>query len=193
MTPARAFHLRTTLTLAAAVLLASAPEARIEHWREKATLTFSSSVLIPGTTLEPGTYVFTLREVRGVRHFIEVSDRRHVIVAAPQAVPAKRTAPGRSQIELFSSGDPTLRALKAWFHPESGYGHEFVYPEAQALFIAEHAKRPVLSVDTWNGDLAEGTLRLLESSRAAAEWRLASSVTRDWEAWNRARADSRSR
>ena len=193
MTRARASHLRISVTLAAAVLLVVASEARIEHWRDEATLTFSSPVLIPGTTLEPGTYVFTLREVRGLRHLIEVSDRRHVIVAVPQAVPVKRTAPGRSQIALFSSSDPPVRALKAWFHPESGYGHEFVYPEAQALFIAEHAKRPVLSVDTWNSDLARGTLRLLDPSGAAAEWRLTSSVTREWEAWNRARADARRR
>jgi hypothetical protein len=36
-------------------------------------------------------------------------------------------------------------ALKAWFYPGDGWGHEFVYPKRRAIELAKETKEPVLA------------------------------------------------
>jgi len=159
-----------------------------DTWNDKTTLTFSDAVMVPGATLPPGTYEFQLADSRSARHIVRIRNKDGQIVASAQAVPIKR---------LESKGDTVLRfgatdvgappALKAWFYPNSLYGHEFVYREDQARQISERTKTVVLSTDTSEDDIQKGTLRTITPTGQRTEWKGDDATLREWDDWQRAR------
>jgi hypothetical protein len=63
------------------------------------------------------------------------------------AIPSYRHRPSDKTIIRFeerAAGEP--QAIKAWFYPSKTYGHELVYPKAEALALAEANNTPVPSM-----------------------------------------------
>src|SRR5688572_30839001 len=138
----------TTITaLCAAAVLAAPVLAVADTWNERTELTFSEPVMIPGATLQPGTYIFKLADSRGTRHLVQVYKRDGgELVTQTQALAVRRPEPLGETMLTFNPTDRGVPALKAWYYPHSSYGHEFIYPEAQARQIAERSKTIVLAV-----------------------------------------------
>lgn len=140
-------HLTITL-LAAAGAVVLAPPAHADAWNEKTILTFSAPVEIPGQTLPAGTYVFKLNDSQSNRHIVQVmnKDENHNY-GIFLAIPDYRAIPSEKTIVTFKerpAGSPP--ALKGWFYPAKHFGHEFVYPKAEAVKLAAVNNTPVPSI-----------------------------------------------
>ena len=179
-----------TAGLAMAILIGSAAVAGANQWNDRTILKFSEPVMVPGATLQPGTYVFELMDSRASRHQVQIlTEDGEKVVTLAQAVPMKRTEPKGDIVVKFNptaAGSPP--AVKAWFYPGSLYGHEFIYPDKQAKEIAERTKTIVLSVDVPGSDLEKGTLRTYNASGLTADWRGDPATMKEWDEWQRNRA-----
>jgi hypothetical protein len=141
------------------------PGAKADEWNQKTVLTFSGPVEMPGQTLPAGTYVFKLADSQSNRHIVQVfnKDQNHLF-GTFLAIPSHRLRPSEKTIIRFderAAGSP--QAIKAWFYPHRTYGHEFVYPKAEALALAEANNTPVPSVPA---DLAPDTTKPVVSMKA---------------------------
>ncbi len=129
---------RAAAGLAVALLVGYAPVAVADQWNDKTTMKFSEPVMVPGATLQPGSYVFKLMGSSSNRHLVQITtEDGSRVVALTQAVPMKRMEPKGDIVVKFNptdAGSPI--AMKGWFYPGSLYGHEFVYPDEQAKEIA---------------------------------------------------------
>jgi hypothetical protein len=141
--------------------------------------------MIPGATLQPGTYIFQLANPNTTSHMVRVTRKdTSDVIALLHAVPVKRAEAKGDNVLRFSPTDTGAPpALKAWFYPGSIYGHEFIYPEEEAKKIAAREKTLVLSIDIPNSDREKGILRTLDPSGRPAEWRADAATMREWEAW----------
>ena len=157
-----------------------------DTWNDKTTLRFPAPVLIPGATLPAGEYVFRLMDLKSNRHVVQIltADESRV-VATTHAVPVKRK---NSQDTTTLTFNPTAEgsppALKAWYYPGSTYGHEFIYPEAQAKQIAARSKTIVLSEGAGSGDTAHGSLRVYNADGTQGPWPADDAVIREWTVWS---------
>ena len=166
----------------AAVLAAATVPAAADSWNDRTILKFSEPVMVPGATLQPGTYVFTLVDSPGQRHIVRIlTEDRSKVIATTHAVPTKRQDPKGDVVLRFDPTEPgTPPALRAWFYPGSLYGHEFVYPEEQARQIAERTKTVVLSIDQAGTDMEKGTLRTYSPTGERVEWHGDPQTMREW-------------
>jgi hypothetical protein len=141
------------------------PGAKADEWNQKTVLTFSGPVEMPGQVLPAGTYVFKLADSQSNRHIVQVfnKDQDHLF-GTFLAIPSHRVRPSEKTIIRFeerAAGSP--QAIKAWFYPNRTYGHEFVYPKAEALALAEANNTPVPSVPA---NLAPETTKPVVSMQA---------------------------
>jgi hypothetical protein len=183
------------MRMAAMVLFAFAAltgVAGANQWNEKTILTFSEPVMVPGATLQPGSYVFKLLDSNANRHTVEIWTKDDSsLVTTTHAVPTKRMEPKGDVVLKFNPTEPgTPIALKGWFYPGSVYGHEFVYPPEQARKIAERTKTIVLSVDVPGKDLEKGTIHTYNASGQKSEWRGDETTMREWDTWQRNRSSA---
>jgi hypothetical protein len=171
------------LAVAAALLIAHVASA--DQWSEKTILTFTEPVMIPGATLQPGSYVFKLVDSSTDRNLVEISNERTgQVITTTQAVPAARENISGDVVLKFSPTEPgTAPAIRAWFYPGSIYGHQFVYPDNQAREIAARTKTLVLSTDVPGTDLTKGTLYLYDAAGVRTNWHLDALLSNDWNRW----------
>jgi len=132
----------------AGVLAVMAPRARADQWNERTVFTFSAPVEIPGQVLTPGTYVFKLVDSESNRDIVQVfSKNEKHLYGTFLAIPDYHLRPSGKTIITFeerAAGAP--EAVKAWFYPGDNYGHEFVYPKAKAVALAQANNQPVASM-----------------------------------------------
>ena len=167
---------------------ALAPTAAFGQWSERTELTFSDAVIVPGATLQPGTYVFQLLEPGSAGDILEIRKKDGTLVTTTMTVPAKRMdAKGDTVLKFNPTEEGTPPALAAWFYPGSIYGHQFVYPEDQARKIAERTKTVVLSTDVPGTDLEKGKIRVFDASGTATAWDPDPDAMASWQQWSRDR------
>jgi hypothetical protein len=185
--------MRRIPVLAAALVLASTVPAAADSWNDRTTLSFTAPVMVPGATLPAGTYVFELMDSDSNRHLVRIlSEDESKVIATTQAVPMKRQDPkGDVVLKLDPTEPGTPPALRAWFYPGSIYGHEFVYPEAQARDIAQRTKTLVLSIDQAGTDMEKGILRTYSPSGERVEWHGDAETLREWRDYQTSRSASR--
>ncbi len=181
--------------MAVAVLTALAsvsPASAQSTWNERTILEFSEPVMVPGTTLQPGSYVFRLADMRSNRHTVQIlSEDGNKLLTTTQAVPVKRLEPKGDNVLRFKATDAgSPPALASWFYPGSVYGHQFIYPEAQAKEIAGRTKSIVLSEGAPNSDMSQGTLHVFNESAMRAEWKEDAGTAGEWQAWLKSRQSS---
>lgn len=128
--------------------LALLPGARADEWTQRTVLTFNEPIEIPGQVLPAGTYVFKLANSSSNRHIVQVFNKdENRIFGMFLAIPDYRLRASEKTIIKFAerpAGSP--QAIKAWFFPGKNYGHEFVYPKAKAVALAEANDTPVPSM-----------------------------------------------
>jgi hypothetical protein len=115
-----------------------APTANADEVDQKTTITFSKPVELPGISLPAGTYVFKMLDYVSDQDLVEVlsQDEQHVL-GIFRTIPDYRlnnTTDTSIIFEERASNAPS--AIKEWFFPDKHYGHEFVYPEAEAHELA---------------------------------------------------------
>lgn len=185
--------MRSALVTAVFCLSAWAPPASADPWNERTILTFDQPVMVPGATLQPGTYVFQLGDAANARHTIRITrENDGTVITTAQAVPMHRTEATNDIVIKF---EPTERgaapAVKGWFYPGREYGHEFIYPEKQASEIAARTHTLVLAEEAASPEMAgKGTLHVIDAQGARTDWKPDPDLTREWDAWSRSRAAS---
>lgn len=147
------FKVVMTICSLALLALVFTPKLTVadDVWGKKTTLTFSAPFEIPGGQVLPaGTYVFKLLDSPSDRDIVQIfnEDQTHVY-ATILAIPNYRLEAPENTVMRFeerASGSPG--AIKAWFHPGTTRGHEFVYPKARAIELAKLTGEPVPSMPT---------------------------------------------
>jgi hypothetical protein len=162
--------------------------ARADQWNDRTTLKFSAPVTIPGATLAPGTYTFKLLDSQTNRHVVQIFKDGNQLIATTQAVPVKRLdATGDVVLKFNPTEAGAPAALKAWFYPGSLYGHQFVYPDAQAQEIAQRTKTLVLSGDIPDSDMEKATLHTYDAKGNKESWRADAQTIKEWDQWTQDR------
>ena len=143
--------------LAAAAVVAAPTLLRAADAPEQTTLTFAAPIEVPGTTLQPGAYVFELGETQsGNRRTVRIyTSDRSKLVTTGEAVPLKRDGPAdvvQYRPTILGSA-PT--ALKGWFRTNSDSGYQLVYSAREAATIANRTSTPVVASVTQDGKAAE--------------------------------------
>ena len=105
------------------------PTAKADQWNKKTVVTINEPLQIPGTVLDPGSYIFQLADSQSNRHIVQIwSGDGMYLIATVMAVPAYRTDPSDNTVLTYderSSGQPM--AIRQWFYPGDNIGQEFVY------------------------------------------------------------------
>lgn len=113
--------------------------------------TFSQAVELPGTTLPAGTYLFRLADGATNRHVVRImSEDRQKLHTTLLAIPnySLDQASDEPQVRFMEGPETGPQAIKVWFYPGRTIGHEFIYPRAQALRIAQRTGETVLTTRT---------------------------------------------
>ena len=113
----------------ALVWLTMVPAANADPWNKRTIVTLNESLEVPGTVLEPGTYVFQLADSQSNRHIVQIwtGDGMYLITTI-LAIPAYRTEPaGRTLFNYDERPADQPMALRQWFYPGDNMGQEFVY------------------------------------------------------------------
>ena len=181
-------YLRLTC-YAALGLTVIAGSAAAQAWEDRTIITFSAPVMVPGATLAPGTYTFELASPDTSHAVVNIfNQERTKLIATAQAIPIERSkTTGEIQIEFYptASGIP---AMKGWYYPLSGTGHEFMYPQAEARGIAERSKQLVLSNErTDSGRTSGGALHRLDAAGKATPFTPDADTMKRWNEWRQRR------
>jgi hypothetical protein len=179
----------TTAVLVTAASLVWVTPAVADQWNDRTILTLSETVRVPGATLQPGTYVFELADPNASSHIVRIrNEKTSKVIATVQAVPIKRTDARNETVLRFNpteEGAPA--ALRAWFYPNSTYGHQFVYDEEEARNIANRTKTIVLTMDTPDTEGQSGSLMVYNAAGVKQQYAADAATSREWADWVRNR------
>lgn len=138
--------------LAVTLLVATfATGARAQALLSRRTVvTFNQPVEIPGQVLPAGTYTIELFKTFSYRHIIHFFNAdRTKLFATVLAIPNYRLTPtGDTTMTFAERPGNAPNALKAWFYPGDTFGHEFVYPKARAVELAQVTHEAVPAIET---------------------------------------------
>ncbi len=138
----------TALVLAVLAALAGKATAQQFDTNDRTFLTFSTSVEMPGVTLQPGTYVFKLAET-GSRNVVQVWDKDEKNMMGHWTfVQAERPRVTEDTVVMFKeTREGATPAVQFWYAPGEKVGKEFIYPKDQAERIAARTGLNVRSDD----------------------------------------------
>jgi hypothetical protein len=127
----------TALALAVLAALGGKATAQQIDTNDRTFLTFSTSVEMPGVTLQPGTYVFKLAET-GSRNVVQVWDKDEKNMMGHWTfVQAERPRVTEDTVVMFKeTREDATPAVQFWYAPGEKVGKEFIYPKDQAERIA---------------------------------------------------------
>lgn len=123
---------------AAIVAPAWARQAGLQNVSKKTTVTITRPMEVPGTVLQPGTYVFKVMDIVGTRNIMQITNKAEdKVYATVIAIPDYRVEQGEKTVVQYKeepTGQPN--ALRAWFYAGEKAGLEFVYPKKRAVQLA---------------------------------------------------------
>ena len=136
----------TALVLAVLAVLAGQATAQNVNTMERSFLTFSTTVELPGVTLEPGTYVFKLADSPS-RNVVQVWDKDEKnMIGHWTFVQAERPRVTEDTVVMFrETREGATPAVQYWYFPGEKIGKEFIYPDDQAERIAARTGATVRS------------------------------------------------
>jgi len=121
------------------------PASKADEYDKKTVVTISQPTEVPGTVLEPGTYVIKLLNSSSNRHIAEImNEKMDHLYALTFTVAAERIEPtGKPVLTFYEGSNGRPPAVRKWFWPGDTIGQEFIYPKAQAARISAATKEKV--------------------------------------------------
>ena len=114
--------------------------ASADEWNRETILTIDQTMAIPGATLAPGTYTFTLGNENTSRDLVYIFSGEHGnrdFVTSARVIRMQRNTEKRDlALAVVLDEHGTAPVMKGWFYPGSSDGFEFVYPKEQARTLA---------------------------------------------------------
>jgi len=132
-----------------ALICVAMPGSLMADEHDQATkLTFNEPVEIPGQVLSAGTYWFTLMDSDADRNIVQIlnADRSQVVATIFTVADYRFQPTGKTVVNFEERPADKAEAIQAWFYPGENFGHEFVYPKARAISLAQQIQQPVLSM-----------------------------------------------
>lgn len=120
---------------------------------------------VPGLVLQPNTrYLIKLLDSPSERHVVQIYDEDQTkLLTMFMGISDERMRPADHTVFTFIETAPGYPLpIKEWFYPGRLTGLEFVYPKAQAMEIARHAREPVLSANGNLHDLSALTVEAIK-------------------------------
>src|SRR5689334_17491934 len=132
----------------ALVCVAMPNSLRADEHDQATKLTFNEPIEVPGQILAAGTYWFTLMDSSSDRNIVQIwNEDRSQLLGTIFTIADYRFQPaGKTVINFEERPGDQPQAIQAWFYPGENFGHEFVYPKARAISLAQQVQQPVLSV-----------------------------------------------
>ena len=168
-------------------LIAIAGFASADQWNDRTKITIDQQMMVPGTTLDPGTYIFKLADSKANRQLVQIWNADETrLITTTNAVPTRRENISGDlvlKVNPTTAGTNAVAAIKAWYYPGTRYGHEFIYPDRQARDIAQRTRTLVLSADTADGDM-KGTIYTYDASGTKGAWQRDDQMMQEWNTWH---------
>lgn len=180
---------RTTTMVAALAVLGATPAAA-QTASERTTIRIDEAVMVPGATLEPGTYVFELADPTSTQHVVQIRKEAGDHVTTAMTVPMKRQDTRGDVVLKINPTESGTPALKGWFYPGSVYGHQFVYPDEQAKQIAERTRTIVLSQDVKGSDMQQGRIYVYDPMGQRTPYTEDQNLRREWNEWRQSQGQA---
>jgi hypothetical protein len=132
----------------ALICVAKPGSLRADEHDQATKLTFNQPVEIPGQVLAAGTYWFTLMDSSSDRNIVQIwNEDRSQLLGTIFTIADYRFQPaGKTVVNFEERPGDQPQAIQAWFYPGENFGHEFVYPKARAISLAQQVQQPVLSM-----------------------------------------------
>lgn len=122
--------------------------AYAQNTGEGQNVTLSQKVKIPGASLKPGSYTFSIEDRLQDRAIVRITsqaDNKHYLVLT---VPSEKLpAAGGDGLVRFTTSNGKDEVLRGWACPGCSPNLEFVYPKAEAAKLTDETAEPVLAVD----------------------------------------------
>lgn len=120
-------------------IMAFVQSVSADEWDKKTIVTISEPIEVPGTTLDPGSYVFKLAGSASNRHIVVIqNERQNKTLATILAIPNYRLQPtDKSTFSFWETPAGQPKAVRAWFYPADNFGQEFVYPKGRPTQTAQ--------------------------------------------------------
>lgn len=116
--------------------------------QDSQTITLNHKLQIPGKTLKPGQYTFTVEDRLQDRAIIRItkggSAEHELVLAVPSD---KLNQEEHGKLILFSAANSDKQILQGWMCPVCQSALEVVYPKGEAVKITGESAKPVLAVD----------------------------------------------
>lgn len=169
--------------LVTALALLGWTSAAAQTASERTTIKIDEAVMVPGATLQPGTYVIELTDPASSQHVVQIRKEAGDHVTTAMTIPMKRQEPRGDIVLKVNPTESGTPALKGWFYPGSVYGHQFVYPDDEAKQIAERTRTIVLSHDVKGSDMREGRIYVYDPTGQRKPYTEDQNLTREWNEW----------
>jgi hypothetical protein len=146
-----ATKIRTMLAAAFCLAVVGAiftPVGWADDWNKRTLVTIDRPIEVPrNIVLAPGTYLFEVVEVPGVRNVVRISseDGTKVYTTVFGIWDFKLNPSDETILEFYEAPKGMPEALRTWFYPAHQYGFSFVYPRKRAVEIATVSGEPVLA------------------------------------------------
>ena len=176
------------IALLATTLIVATAAPAAGQWSDRTTIKFDSPIMIPGATIQPGSYVFELLDRDSSLHVIQIRNAEGKIIGVANAVPAKRAETTEGTVLLFSpTTSGTMAVMRGWYPSGGRHGYVFVYDKDEAKSIVERTRSVVLSRNVVGTAKEGGTIVLIDGS-GERNWTQDPEVQREWDTY---RASSR--
>jgi len=132
-------HLRGAVLASAAALVwcIGAATATADDYNRRTILTIDQPMVVPGTTLTPGTYTFILGNPDTSRDVVYILREDGTPVTSAHVIRMQRGNDKRDLALLVAMKEGGAEPMmKGWFYPGSSDGFAFRYPKEQARMIA---------------------------------------------------------
>ncbi len=126
----RIFSAAMAIGLVGAALGDVAPE-------KKSTLTVTTPLEVPGTILDPGTYVVKLVDTQNSVVAITSVDGKKVYATALCTPHEAGDDPRHTEFMFYGVPDGTNKVLRTWYRPGDRYGQDFLYPPDRAAALRQ--------------------------------------------------------
>ena len=112
------------------------------------TITLERSLQIPGGTLAPGEYQFSVEDRLSDRAIVRIdntaSSEHQFLLAVPNATLSRNSG---NSLVLFPVPDKGTEILRGWLCPGCQRALEMVYPKAEAAQLTADTGQPVMAAD----------------------------------------------
>lgn len=176
--------------IAALVVVTGAAQAQLRS--ERVRITIDAPMMVPGTTLQPGTYMFELMDPGVSQQTVQIfKEDGTTPVATVHSIPTRRLeVTGDTVMKFNPASDGAPLAIKAWFYPGARFGHEFIYSDEEARQIAQRTKTVVLSGETGEDMNGSGTSYTYDANGTRATREADEATNREWKQWHDNRKNS---